>query len=112
MRSGDADERRMEKKVDASTPLLAEEDGGGRRAGRDVFSADELQVFVSRTVILVWLMLLQSLSSFILERYGDLVREHHQILTYCLTFLVGTGGNASAQTATSTSLRLRAFSRR
>lgn len=64
-----------------------------------VFSAREWDIFVSRTVLLVWLMMVQSISGFVLEQYSDLITRH-PILTYSLTFLIGCGGNASAQTAT------------
>lgn len=56
-------------------------------------------MFVSRTALLVGLLLVQSISGFVLERYSTLITRH-PILTYSLTFLIGCGGNASAQTAT------------
>lgn len=68
--------------------LLGESAHGeyARRAVPKVFSAKEFDVFVSRTILLVWLMLLQSVSSFVLEKYSKLVAAH-PVLTYCLTFL-------------------------
>ena len=41
-------------------------------------------------------MLLQSLSSIILQKYEDLIKNH-VIVTLFLTMLVGAGGNAGAQ---------------
>jgi hypothetical protein len=51
-------------------------------AARPVFCGREWDVFVSRTLLLVWLMMVQSISGYILQRYGDLVTRH-PILTYC-----------------------------
>lgn len=70
----------------------------GIRQTDPVFSSKHVDLLVSRTVWLCFLMLLQSLSSIILEQYSDLI-VHHPVITFCLTFLVGAGGNASAQSA-------------
>lgn len=70
----------------------------GIRQTEPVFSSKQVDLLVSRTVWLCFLMLLQSLSSIILEQYSDLI-VHHPVITFCLTFLVGAGGNASAQSA-------------
>jgi hypothetical protein len=49
---------------------------------------------------LVWLMLLQSTSSWILGRYQTLLSENMIVISF-LTMLVGAGGNAGAQSAVS-----------
>ena len=46
-------------------------------------------------------MIFQSGSSFVLNHYEALVREH-LVLTLFLTMLVGAGGNAGAQSAMQT----------
>eukprot|EP01064_Diplonema_japonicum_P016070 TRINITY_DN24099_c0_g1_i1.p1 TRINITY_DN24099_c0_g1~~TRINITY_DN24099_c0_g1_i1.p1 ORF type:complete len:217 (+),score=34.65 TRINITY_DN24099_c0_g1_i1:44-694(+) len=51
-----------------------------------------------RTTVLILLMLLQSLSQFILVSYEKLVSEH-VIIPLFLTMLVGAGGNAGNQAA-------------
>ena len=47
---------------------------------------------------LIGLLVLQSSSSFILDSYQDLIREH-LVVTLFLTMLVGAGGNAGNQSA-------------
>jgi hypothetical protein len=47
---------------------------------------------------LLGLLLLQSASSFVLDSYGDLLRDHI-VVTLFLTMLVGAGGNAGNQSA-------------
>jgi len=47
---------------------------------------------------LVGLLILQSSSSFVLDKYQDLIREH-LVVTLFLTMLVGAGGNAGNQSA-------------
>ena len=47
---------------------------------------------------LVGLLVLQSSSSFVLDSYQDLIREH-LVVTLFLTMLVGAGGNAGNQSA-------------
>jgi Mg/Co/Ni transporter MgtE len=47
---------------------------------------------------LLGLLVLQSMSSVVLDRYQDLVREHI-VITLFLTMLVGAGGNAGNQSA-------------
>lgn len=60
-------------------------------------SADSIfSVVGHRTVVLVSLLLLQSLSQFILESYEQLI-SHHVIIPLFLTMLVGAGGNAGNQ---------------
>ena len=49
-----------------------------------------------RTSVLVSLLLVQSLSQFILERYETLI-SRHVIISLFLTMLVGAGGNAGNQ---------------
>jgi hypothetical protein len=57
-----------------------------------------LQEAFTRGRWLVGLLVLQSTSSFILESYEDLLREH-LVVTVFLTMLVGAGGNAGNQSA-------------
>ncbi len=45
------------------------------------------------------LLLLQSASGFIVEYYQDLIKQH-LIISYFITMLIGTGGNAGNQSAT------------
>ena len=47
---------------------------------------------------LLGLLVLQSMSSFVLDSYQDLLREH-LVVTLFLTMLVGAGGNAGNQSA-------------
>lgn len=47
---------------------------------------------------LLGLLVLQSSSSLVLEKYEDLVRDH-LVITLFLTMLVGAGGNAGNQSA-------------
>lgn len=77
---------------DPAEPLLA-----ARR--ETLFSAREWDQFWTRTLLLVWLMVLQSISGIILEAHSDLL-ANHPIFVYSITYIVGTGGNAAAQTAT------------
>mmetsp|Transcript_9653 Transcript_9653/g.14533 ORF Transcript_9653/g.14533 Transcript_9653/m.14533 type:complete len:324 (+) Transcript_9653:50-1021(+) len=51
-----------------------------------------------RLPLLLTLLLLQSLSSFILSLFQNLI-EQHIVITLYLTMLVGTGGNAGGQSA-------------
>jgi Mg/Co/Ni transporter MgtE len=53
-----------------------------------------------RFVWLSGLLLLQSISGFILEAHEELIRKHI-VITLFLTMLVGAGGNAGAQAAVS-----------
>lgn len=57
-----------------------------------------LQEALTRGRWLVGLLVLQSTSSFILESYEDLLRQH-LVVTVFLTMLVGAGGNAGNQSA-------------
>jgi len=59
---------------------------------------DSLQEAWDRGRWLLGLLVLQSSSSFVLERYEDLIREH-LVVTLFLTMLVGAGGNAGNQSA-------------
>ncbi|KAG7669462.1 hypothetical protein Ndes2526B_g05794 [Nannochloris sp. 'desiccata'] len=52
----------------------------------------------SRGRWLVGLLVLQSSSSFILDSYQDLIKDH-LVVTFFLTMLVGAGGNAGNQSA-------------
>jgi Mg/Co/Ni transporter MgtE len=53
---------------------------------------------ISRGRWLVGLLVLQSSSSFILDSYQELIKEH-LVVTFFLTMLVGAGGNAGNQSA-------------
>jgi len=57
-------------------------------------------IYRSRIVALVTLLLFQSLSSSILQRYEQLIADH-TVITLFLTMLVGAGGNAGNQAAVS-----------
>jgi hypothetical protein len=52
----------------------------------------------SRGKWLLGLLVLQSMSSVVLDNYQDLIREH-LVITLFLTMLVGAGGNAGNQSA-------------
>lgn len=60
--------------------------------------ASTLEEALTRGRWLLGLLILQSTSSFVLDKYQDLVREH-LVLTLFLTMLVGAGGNAGNQSA-------------
>lgn len=64
-----------------------------------------LDNFFSRISWLISLLILQSFISLILERFKDIV-QHHPIILYYLTMLVGAGGNAGTQ---STALLIRSL---
>lgn len=75
--------------------------GGARHPHRsapylDLAPGGVLQVVWNRTSVLVSLLLLQSLSQFILEMYEGLISKH-VIIPLFLTMLVGAGGNAGNQ---------------
>ncbi|RNF11587.1 Mg++ transporter [Trypanosoma conorhini] len=55
-------------------------------------------VVCQRTVVLVVLLLIQSLSQFILEMYEGLI-SRHVIIPMFLTMIIGAGGNAGNQSA-------------
>jgi len=57
-----------------------------------------LSVSVERLSLLVMLLLLQSLSSVILNRFEGLLHSHVEVMLF-LTMLVGAGGNAGNQSA-------------
>ena len=62
------------------------------------FSDGLLHAVWQRTAVLVSLLLLQSLSQFILEVHEKLL-QRHVIISLFLTMLVGAGGNAGNQSA-------------
>ena len=74
---------------DASSSFLTLSDGG-----------TVLDEAWKRGTWLLGLLVLQSSSSVVLERYADLVKDHIEI-TLFLTMLVGAGGNAGNQSAIS-----------
>lgn len=73
----------------------------GRRARRkstylELEVSEVAAIVWQRTTVLVSLLLLQSLSQFILEMYESLISKH-VIIPLFLTMLVGAGGNAGNQ---------------
>ena len=66
-----------------------------------LLSGNVMREVKSRGKWLLILMMFQSGSSFVLNHYESLVREH-LVLTLFLTMLVGAGGNAGAQSAMQT----------
>eukprot|EP01063_Lacrimia_lanifica_P001783 TRINITY_DN1091_c0_g2_i1.p1 TRINITY_DN1091_c0_g2~~TRINITY_DN1091_c0_g2_i1.p1 ORF type:complete len:279 (+),score=64.25 TRINITY_DN1091_c0_g2_i1:91-927(+) len=80
-----------EGRVRSETPTEAE------RQRERMFSG-VIPLVMRRTTVLVFLMLLQSMSQFILENFEKLVTEH-LIVPLFLTMLVGAGGNAGNQAA-------------
>ncbi|CAG9463146.1 unnamed protein product [Pedinophyceae sp. YPF-701] len=84
-------------------PRAKRESPGGRLTEREpqgfsLFEEDTLAEAWSRGRWLLGLLVLQSSSSFVLESYEGLVREH-LVVTLFLTMLVGAGGNAGNQSA-------------
>ena len=67
---------------------------GGRKP---YFDHTVLELFARRFPWLVGLMLVQSISGWVVERFEKLI-ERHVILAAFLTMLVGGGGNSSGQT--------------
>ena len=103
-RPGSVDERRSDDDGAAEdADLLGMARGaptGGRPWGSGGYlSLDSAGIFNTvwnRTTVLVSLLLLQSLSQFILEMYEPLIAKH-VIIPLFLTMLVGAGGNAGNQ---------------
>lgn len=56
----------------------------------------DLEKFWPRIAWLVTLLVIQSLVSIILQRFQGIV-QHHPVVLYYLTMLIGTGGNAGSQ---------------
>lgn len=63
------------------------------------FSTPAWRLIWHRSVWLVSLMLFQSVSSMIMGTYDAMIRSH-AIISFFLTMLIGTGGNAGNQSAT------------
>lgn len=63
------------------------------------FSTPTHQLIWQRIPWLLGLLLLQSFSSLILSHYDDMLSQY-TIITFFLTMLIGTGGNAGNQSAT------------
>jgi Mg/Co/Ni transporter MgtE len=61
----------------------------------DSFSSGKL--FLQRSLWLIGLLLLQSFSSWILSSFDEILKRHF-LITIFLTMMLGTGGNAGAQT--------------
>lgn len=80
--------------------LPGDESGTNLQVSMMISSTSEetetLTKFSHRFVWLVALLMLQSLSSFILKRFEDVFLEHSIVVLF-LTMLVGAGGNAGSQ---------------
>ena len=63
------------------------------------FSTSAWRMIWHRSVWLISLMLFQSVSSMIMGTYDTMIRNH-AIVSFFLTMLIGTGGNAGNQSAT------------
>lgn len=73
--------------------------GLARTVGHSYFSTSAWRLIWHRSVWLVSLMLFQSVSSMIMGTYNALIQSH-TIISFFLTMLIGTGGNAGNQSAT------------
>ena len=62
------------------------------------FQTSFTNLFLQRSIWLGGLLLLQSVSPFILSKYKDLI-DAHIFLSFFYTMLIGTGGNAGNQSA-------------
>ena len=91
----------------AVKPGDAEPGAGAAPAPAAAAATDSADVSVTKSAVgeayergkwLVGLLILQSSSSFVLDKYQDLIREH-LVVTLFLTMLVGAGGNAGNQSA-------------
>ena len=69
-----------------------------RESKTEMEEEGDLHKFWPRVSWLLALLFIQSISSFILKDYDDLLKEHRSIM-YFLTMLVGAGGNAGGQSA-------------
>lgn len=81
---------------DATETALAHPSESSGTTYLDLALPGILSVVWHRTSVLVSLLLLQSLSQFILEMYESLISKH-VIIPLFLTMLVGAGGNAGNQ---------------
>eukprot|EP00008_Paramoeba_atlantica_P006049 CAMPEP_0201487766 /NCGR_PEP_ID=MMETSP0151_2-20130828/15216_1 /ASSEMBLY_ACC=CAM_ASM_000257 /TAXON_ID=200890 /ORGANISM="Paramoeba atlantica, Strain 621/1 / CCAP 1560/9" /LENGTH=274 /DNA_ID=CAMNT_0047872911 /DNA_START=134 /DNA_END=958 /DNA_ORIENTATION=+ len=54
---------------------------------------------VGRLPMLITLLILQSISSVILDQFSDSILKKHEVIPIYLTMLVGTGGNSGGQSA-------------
>ncbi|CBJ32338.1 Mg2+ transporter-e family [Ectocarpus siliculosus] len=99
---------RKEVLANKSTALMPEQDGqtgfkletsgeGGGDFAEEDFDGPIAESY-ARGRWLLGLLVLQSSSSFVLDHYQDLLREH-VVVTLFLTMLVGAGGNAGNQSA-------------
>lgn len=101
------------------TDMLASADGSSAvedtkntptsEAHEDPEYHESLDSFWPRTLVLITMLMVQSLSSYILFLFRSLIVEHPEII-YFLTMLVGLGGNASGQSVV-LSVRELAFGR-
>lgn len=65
---------------------------------RGYFPSSLVNTVRKRLSVLITLLLVQSISSFILEHFQDLLSQHVHIMMF-LTMLIGAGGNAANQSA-------------
>lgn len=72
--------------------------GRQRVKERSYFGTPLLQLIMRRSSVLTVLMFLQSLSSFVLTQYEELIQQN-VFLALFLTMLTGTGGNAGNQSS-------------
>ena len=93
--------------VSASGTKAAVKPGDAEPGAAAAAATDSADVSVTKSAVgeayergkwLVGLLILQSSSSFVLDKYQDLIREH-LVVTLFLTMLVGAGGNAGNQSA-------------
>ncbi|CUF31978.1 magnesium transporter, putative [Bodo saltans] len=83
---------------EGSPSILPASPGGGPTVPQRVWTTPLLQVVWQRLSVLVSLLLLQSLSQFVLEAYEGLITSN-VVVPLFLTMLVGAGGNAGNQAA-------------
>lgn len=72
---------------------------GVGRVSHSYFETPASSLFFERSKWLIGLLLLQSVSSFIMGQFEDMLNQH-VIISLFLTMLIGTGGNAGNQSAT------------
>lgn len=82
--------------VEFTSAIKFVETVAGFNAKDPLFMQPILQESISRATLLLALMVLQSASALVLERYESLLKEHVVIVLF-LTMLVGAGGNAGNQ---------------
>lgn len=96
-RRGSLTERIFDDDEDLQEMGMADED-----SDTELESYWRVTVFQSverRAPLLLILLVLQSLSSYILEAFSDSIIKRHPSIVVFLTMIVGTGGNAGGQSA-------------